>query len=154
MLVQHAGQQADEGDLGADASALILIISVTRRDWIHRRHCERQKGRARHTRNRGPEEGPETSILSRCKFMMKYTTERRIRHRDKIPAPAKRIAQAEGISPSAQTAPSRKNCFFQMGTLRLRVSMPKRQASKAAARCAEQTTIKTEVSPISSRPSR
>src|SRR5262249_50295584 len=35
-------------------------------------------------------------------------------------------------SPSAQTAPSSKYSFFQMGTVRLRVSMSQRQASKAA----------------------
>ena len=57
-----------------------------------------------------------------------------------------------GISPSAQTAPSSKYSFFQMGTVRLSVSMPNRQASKAARRCAELTPMKTLVSPISIRP--
>ena len=40
-------------------------------------------------------------------------------------------------SPSAHTAPSSKCSFFQMGTVRLRVSINQRQASNAAARCAE-----------------
>ena len=40
---------------------------------------------------------------------------------------------AGGSSPSAQTAPSSKYSFFQMGTVRLSVSMAKRHASKAAA---------------------
>src|SRR5581483_6615516 len=57
-------------------------------------------------------------------------------------------------SPSAQTAPSSKNSFFQMGTVRLSVSINHRHASKAAARCADPTTIRTLVSPISRRPSR
>src|SRR5436305_1157871 len=57
-------------------------------------------------------------------------------------------------SPSAHTTPSVKCSFFQIGTVRLRVSIAKRQASKAAPRCAEATTISTLVSPISSRPSR
>src|ERR1700690_2081683 len=52
-------------------------------------------------------------------------------------------------SPSAQTAPSSKYSFFQMGTVRLSVSMSQRQASKAAARCAEATTIKTLGPPTS-----
>ena len=39
---------------------------------------------------------------------------------------------APGISPSAHTAPSSKYSFFQMGTVRLSVSMPNRQASNAA----------------------
>src|SRR5579859_6948906 len=51
-------------------------------------------------------------------------------------------------SPSAQTAPSSKYSFFQMGTVFFNVSISQRQASKAAARCAEATTIKTLVSPI------
>src|SRR5438067_6360135 len=63
------------------------------------------------------------------------------------------ISSGKG-SPSAQTAPSVKCSFFQMGTVRLRVSIAKRQASKAAPRWAEATTIRTLVSPISSRPRR
>src|SRR5579884_524733 len=57
-------------------------------------------------------------------------------------------------SPSAQTTPSEKCSFFQIGTVRFKVSIAKRQASKAAARCADATTIRTLVSPISTRPSR
>src|SRR5579863_1076479 len=57
-------------------------------------------------------------------------------------------------SPSAQTAPSSKCSFFQMGTVRLSVSISQRQASNAAARWAAATAINTLVSPISSRPSR
>src|SRR5215469_2688635 len=57
-------------------------------------------------------------------------------------------------SPSAHTAPSVKCSFFQIGTIRLSVSMVNRQASKAAARWAEATTTSTLVSPISRRPSR
>jgi hypothetical protein len=41
-----------------------------------------------------------------------------------------------------------------MGTVFLSVSISQRQASNAAPRCAEETTISTLVSPISSRPSR
>src|SRR5579864_4211221 len=54
---------------------------------------------------------------------------------------ARGISAGNG-SPSAHTAPSSKYSFFQMGTVRLRVSMSQRQASKAAARCAEATAIK------------
>src|SRR6267378_5522946 len=61
---------------------------------------------------------------------------------------------AGGSSPSAQTAPSSKYSFFQMGTVRLRVSIAKRQASKAAARCGALTAMNTLVSPIARRPSR
>src|SRR6266700_3428784 len=73
--------------------------------------------------------------------------------------PPKGVPWARGISagkgsPSAQTAPSSKYSFFQMGTVRLRVSISQRQASKAAPRCAEATTIRTLVSPISSFPKR
>src|SRR5208337_1196750 len=49
-------------------------------------------------------------------------------------------------SPSAQTAPPSKYSFFQMGTVRLRVSMSQRHASNAAARWDEATTISTLVS--------
>ena len=59
-----------------------------------------------------------------------------------------------GSSPSAQTAPSAKYSFFQMGTVRLRVSMAKRHASNAAARCAALTAMNTLVSPITRRPTR
>ncbi len=59
-----------------------------------------------------------------------------------------------GSSPSAQTAPSAKYSFFQMGTVRLSVSMAKRHASKAAARCGALTAMKTLVSPMSRRPRR
>src|SRR6202012_2049101 len=58
------------------------------------------------------------------------------------------------ISPSAQTSPSSKCSFFQMGTVFLRVSMSQREAAYACARWAEDTAIKTLVSPISSRPRR
>src|ERR1700751_2838165 len=44
-------------------------------------------------------------------------------------------------SPSAQTTPSSKCSFFQMGTVFLSVSMSQRQASKAAERCADATAI-------------
>ena len=57
-------------------------------------------------------------------------------------------------SPAAQTAPSTKVSFFQMGTVFFSVSISQRQASKACARCAEATTISTLVSPTSSRPRR
>src|SRR6185437_14873978 len=57
-------------------------------------------------------------------------------------------------SPSAQTAPSSKYSFFQMGTVFLSVSINQRLASNAAARCADATTINTLVSPISRRPRR
>src|SRR5579864_1033148 len=60
------------------------------------------------------------------------------------------ISAARGIfsgkgSPSAQTAPSSKCSFFQMGTVFFRVSISQRQVSKAAPRCAEATTISTLV---------
>src|SRR5436189_154157 len=57
-------------------------------------------------------------------------------------------------SPSAQTAPSSKCSFFQIGTVRFKVSISQRQASKAAARCADATTMTTLASPISNRPRR
>ena len=57
-------------------------------------------------------------------------------------------------SPGAHTAPSTKVSRFQMGTDFLTVSMSQRQASKAAERCAEATTIRMLVSPISRRPRR
>src|SRR5215475_8655091 len=57
-------------------------------------------------------------------------------------------------SPSAHTAPSTKYSFFQMGTVFFSVSISQREASKAAARCRDATTISTLVSPISNRPSR
>src|SRR5439155_25958332 len=57
-------------------------------------------------------------------------------------------------SPSAQTAPSTKYSFFQIGTVFFRVSMSQRQASKAAARCADATTMATLVSPICNLPRR
>src|ERR1700682_2592332 len=57
-------------------------------------------------------------------------------------------------SPSAQTAPSSKCSFFQMGTVFLSVSISQRQASNAWALCAEDTAIRTLVSPTSSRPRR
>jgi hypothetical protein len=62
--------------------------------------------------------------LSSFKITLKNIGEKTFLHEDWIPAAAKRIAQAEGISPSAQRAPSRKNSFFQIGTLRFRVSIP------------------------------
>src|SRR5579863_2366782 len=46
---------------------------------------------------------------------------------------ARAISSGNG-SPSAQIAPSTKCSFFQMGTVRFRVSMIQRQASNAAAR--------------------
>src|SRR6478752_1044213 len=46
-----------------------------------------------------------------------------------------RISAGKG-SPSAHTAPSSKNSFFQMGTIFLRVSITHRQASNAGPRCA------------------
>ena len=57
-------------------------------------------------------------------------------------------------SPSAHTAPSSKYSFFQIGTLHLSVSISQRQASKAAARCADATAISTLVSPMCRRPRR
>src|SRR5262249_60277033 len=66
---------------------------------------------------------------------------------------ARGISAGNG-SPSVQTAPSSKYSFFQMGTVRLSVSMIHRQASNAGPRWAEATTISTLVSPISSRPRR
>src|SRR5580693_3426789 len=57
-------------------------------------------------------------------------------------------------SPSAQTAPSSKYSFFQIGTVFLKVSIIQRQASNATPRWAEATAISTLVSPISNRPSR
>src|SRR5205823_5210662 len=66
---------------------------------------------------------------------------------------ARGISAGNG-SPSAQTTPSSKYSFFQIGTVRLRVSISQRQASKAAARCADATTISTLISPISSLPRR
>src|SRR5215469_3453320 len=57
-------------------------------------------------------------------------------------------------SPSAQTAPSSKYSFFQIGTVRFSVSISQRQASNAAARWAAKTAIKTLLSPISIRPNR
>ena len=71
-----------------------------------------------------------------------------------VEMPSARGISAGNGSPSAQTAPSSKYSFFQMGTVLFSVSITQRQASKAAARCAEATTINTLVSPISSRPSR
>src|SRR5947209_2476634 len=67
--------------------------------------------------------------------------------------PGLRISSGKG-SPSAHTAPSAKYSFFQIGTVLLRVSMIQRQASKAAPRCAEATTMRTLVSPIPRRPRR
>src|ERR1700692_2801894 len=52
---------------------------------------------------------------------------------------ARRISSGKG-SPSAHTAPSSKYSFFQIGTVRLSVSISQRQASNAAARCSEATT--------------
>src|SRR2546430_7358951 len=57
---------------------------------------------------------------------------------EEIPS-ARGISTGKG-SPSAQTTPSSKYSFFQMGTVRLSVSMSQRHASKAAARWAEATT--------------
>src|SRR5258707_12828877 len=62
------------------------------------------------------------------------------------------ISQGNG-SPSAHPAPSSKYSFFQIGTVFFKVSMIQRQASKATPRWADDTTISTEVSPISMRPS-
>src|SRR5712691_10878310 len=67
--------------------------------------------------------------------------------------PPKGVPCARGISagngsPSAHTAPSSKYSFFQMGTVRLRLSISQRQASNAAARWADTTTMRTLVSPI------
>ena len=59
-----------------------------------------------------------------------------------------------GVSPSAQTEPSVKNSFFQIGTVLLSVSIAKRQASNAAARWGELTAISTLVSPTGMRPKR
>src|SRR6202012_4922236 len=55
-------------------------------------------------------------------------------------------------SPSAHPAPSSKVSFFQIGTVFLSVSISQRLASKACARCAEATTIRTLVSPTWSSP--
>src|SRR3990167_8511205 len=52
------------------------------------------------------------------------------------------------------TSPSSKCSFFQIGTVSLRVSMAKWQASKASRRCAEETAMSTLDPPISSRPTR
>src|SRR5207253_578029 len=71
---------------------------------------------------------------------------------DGVPS-ARGISAGKG-SPSAQTAPSSKYSFFQMGTVRLRASISQRQASKATPRWAAATTIRTLVSPISRRPRR
>jgi len=57
-------------------------------------------------------------------------------------------------SPSAQSSPSAKYSFFQIGTLRFKRSMPSRAAAKAASRCAAPAITTTLVSPISIRPSR
>src|SRR6267154_6745148 len=69
-----------------------------------------------------------------------------------LPEP-RRISSGKG-SPSAHTAPSSKYSFFQMGTVRLSASISQWQASNAAARWADATTISTLVSPISRRPRR
>src|ERR1022692_294275 len=58
---------------------------------------------------------------------------------DALP-PARGISGGNG-SPSAHTAPSSKNSFFQTGTCFFSVSINQRQASNAAARWAEATTI-------------
>src|SRR5580704_2776207 len=44
-------------------------------------------------------------------------------------------------SPSAHIAPSSKCSFFQIGTVVFSVSMSHRQASNAAARCADETVM-------------
>src|ERR1051326_6152947 len=57
-------------------------------------------------------------------------------------------------SPSAQTAPSSKCSFFQIGTVFLTLSISQRQASNAAARCGEATAMAMLVSPICRLPRR
>ena len=47
-----------------------------------------------------------------------------------------------------------RKAIFQIGTLCFRLSIAKRQASKAASRCGAAATITTAASPISSRPTR
>src|ERR1700722_20808872 len=53
-----------------------------------------------------------------------------------------------------QTSPPSKYSFFHTGTTSLRRSIAKRHASKASARCAADTAIATEVSPIATKPIR
>ena len=134
VLVQHARQHADEVDLEAKAPVLILVVSVARRNRFRRRARERKHpGATESERGRSTDPARATIGLSGRRFPWNDSEKRGYGHRTKIRAGAKRIARAvhrelspraDGVSPSAQTAPSRKNSFFQMGTLRLRVSIP------------------------------
>src|SRR5882724_10287144 len=135
-LIHHRGEDADQLDVGLEGGGRLL----RRVRWCGRSLCvtadSQYQARQQHA-----------EVLH----------ERGI-HLDAASRPVVRIfvpvISAGKGSPSAQTAPSSKYSFFQIGTVFLRVSINQRQASKAAARWADATAMKTLLSPISMRPRR
>src|SRR5262249_48940998 len=124
MIVRHGDKDIHEPDVDADGGVILGIGSQA--------GCkeERTDGGWFHQRLSGLDAGRAAEIPS-----------------------ARGISAGKG-SPSTQTAPSSKYSFFQIGTVRFRVSINQRQASNAGPRWPEATTIKTLVSPISSFPRR